>query len=115
MTPAVCLATVLAALVALPLSHPLSAAPSDFLFLFLFGAGQLGIGLALFTTGARQVPAAEAALMSVLETILGPLWVWLALGEDPGLHGLAGGGLVVTALAVHIGLDLRQRLPPPIV
>ncbi len=116
MTPAVCLAAMVAALAAFPLAQPLAATQSDLSYLFLFGFGQLGVGLALFTTGARYLPAAEATLMSVLETILAPLWVWLALGENPGPYAVIGGALVLGALAVHIALDLRgQRLPPPIV
>jgi drug/metabolite transporter (DMT)-like permease len=116
MTPAICLATLLAAIIALPFAQPFSVTTPDLLFLFLFGFGQFGIGMALFTTGARHVPAAEATLISVLETILAPLWVWLALGENPGAYALAGGILVIGALAVHVALDLRyQRVPPPIV
>ena len=45
------------------------------LVLMFFGAIQFGAGLALFTTGARLVPAANVALLSVLEPILGAFWV----------------------------------------
>lgn len=111
MTPATCLATVIAAGVALPLAVPLSPAVGDFGLLALFGMGQLGLGLVLFTTGARLLPAAQATLMTILETILGPLWVWIALGEHPGTHAIVGGSIVLAALAAHTALEMRATRP----
>ena len=111
MTPAACLAAVLTALLAVPLASPLAVTGGDFGLLFLFGAVQLGTGLALFTTGARLAPTAEVALLSVLETILGPIWVWAILGEHPGGRALLGGGIVLAALAIHSLLDLRRARP----
>src|SRR3546814_13542941 len=73
MTPAACLAAVFAGLVALPLAIPLAVSAGDLGYLALFGAGQLALGMVMFTTGARFIPAAQAALLSVLETILGPI------------------------------------------
>jgi drug/metabolite transporter (DMT)-like permease len=67
----------------------------------------MGIGLVLFTAGARLVPAAEAGLISILEAILSPLWVWLLLAEDPGGYTLAGGAIVLTAILAHTLLDWR--------
>ncbi|WP_119458286.1 DMT family transporter [Rhodospirillaceae bacterium SYSU D60014] len=113
MTPATCLAAVFAALFALPFAAPLAVSASDMGLLVLFGAVQFGGGLVLFTAGARLAPAAEVALVSVLETILGPVWVWLFLGENPGVPALIGGVIVLAALAVHTALDLRQTRPVP--
>jgi drug/metabolite transporter (DMT)-like permease len=73
----------------------------DFGYLFLFGAVQLAIGLILFTTGARHIPAAQAALLSLVETVLGAFWVYLFLGENPGIYALYGGVLVVGAVAAN--------------
>ncbi len=56
---------------------------------------QLAIGLILFTFGARLIPAAEAALISLVETVLGAFWVFLFLGENPGIYALYGGALVL--------------------
>ena len=61
----------------------------------------------LFTAGARRIPVAEAALIAVLESVLGPVWVWLALGENPGVPSLVGGAIVLAALAGHTLADLR--------
>jgi drug/metabolite transporter (DMT)-like permease len=59
----------------------------------------------LFMAGARLLPAAQTSLLSLLEVILGPLWVWIAYGEDPGAWVLAGGTIVILALAGHTVLD----------
>jgi len=113
MTPAVCLGTMLAGMIAAPLAQPLSVSSVDFGLLAFFGAVQFGAGLALFTTGARLAPAAKVALLTVLEPILGPIWVWLVLAEHPGAAALIGGGIVLTALAVHMAMDMRKARPIP--
>jgi drug/metabolite transporter (DMT)-like permease len=101
MAPAAALATALTALVALPLADPLATTPRDLLLLAFFGIGQFGAGFLLFMVGARLIPAAESLLIGMLETVLGPLWVWLALGERPDGASLAGGALIVGALAAN--------------
>jgi drug/metabolite transporter (DMT)-like permease len=107
MLPAAALAAALASLVASFAARPGSADLGDLLLLALFGSGQLGLGMILFTTGARRIPVAEAALIGVLESVLGPVWVWLAIGENPGLLSLVGGAIVLAALAGHTLADLR--------
>jgi drug/metabolite transporter (DMT)-like permease len=68
----------------------------------------------MFTAGARLIPAAEAGLISNLETVLGPVWVWLLLSERPSDYAILGGALVLGTLIVHTLLDLRQeRAVPP--
>ncbi len=109
MMPATCFATAFAAAIALPFAAPLSVGSVDLVYLLLFGVGQMGIGLVLFTGGARLVPAAEAGLISILEAILAPLWVWLLLAEDPGGYTLAGGAIVLAAIVVHTLADWRAE------
>jgi drug/metabolite transporter (DMT)-like permease len=109
MTPAVCLGTGMAMVAAFFLAGGLAVSMPDFFWLFLFGAVNLGAGLAMFVTGARLVPAALAALVSTLEPVLGPVWVWLIHGEVPGARTLVGGAIVFAALFTHILNDWRQR------
>src|SRR5205823_4688332 len=73
--------------------------------------GQLGTGLLLFTRGARLIPVAEASLIAVLESVLGPVWVWLVVGERPGVFSLAGGAVILSALVAHTAADLAR---PPV-
>ena len=77
----------------------------------------MGIGLALFTIGARLIPAAEVALITLLEVVLGPLWVWLFLSEQAGTATLIGGAIVIVAVAVQVAGEFGGRVgdaqPPP--
>ena len=109
MVPAMLLACSMSTLIALPLGSPLSVDRHDLLLLCLFGFGQLGLGLAIFAVGAKGAPATEAALLSMLEPVLGPIWVWIFKGEYPGVPGLVGGGVVFTALAVHTVYAARRE------
>jgi drug/metabolite transporter (DMT)-like permease len=106
MAPAAVLATALTALVALPLADPLEATPRDLALLAFFGVGQFGAGFLLFMAGARLIPAAESSLIGLLETVLGPLWVWLVLSERPGAASLTGGALILAALLANTLVDL---------
>ncbi|MDX6548231.1 MAG: hypothetical protein QOG33_1781 [Gaiellales bacterium] len=120
MAPATCLAQLLLVLAFVPFARPGQVGARDLGLLVLLGAVQMGIGLALFTIGARLIPAAEVALITLLEVVLGPLWVWLLLSESVGTPTLIGGAVVIAAVAVQIGGELtgaggrlRQSLPPP--
>ena len=106
MAPAAVLATALTALVALPLAEPLATAPRDLALLAFFGIGQFGAGFLLFMAGARLIPAAQTSLIGMLETVLGPLWVWLVLNERPEAASLAGGALILAALLANTLVDL---------
>ncbi|MEK7701774.1 MAG: DMT family transporter [candidate division NC10 bacterium] len=106
MAPAAALATALTALAALPLADPLQTAPRDLVLLAFFGVGQFGAGFLLFMAGARLIPAAESSLIGMLETVLGPLWVWLVLNERPGAASLTGGALILAALLANALVDL---------
>lgn len=108
MTPAVCTGTAIAIAVSFPFAAPLSVNAHDLGLLAFFGAGQLGVVLALFVTGARLIPAAQSALLGMLEPILGPLWVWLFLGEQPAAATLLGGGIVIASVLANIIDNLRQ-------
>jgi len=107
-------ATVLAQLMLLVAATPFALAENtpvsapDVLWLVLLGAGQIGLGLILFTIGARLIPAAQVALISLLEVVLGPMWVWLAMGERPGAATFVGGAIVVAAVI----LQARDRPGP---
>lgn len=106
MIPALCLAGVFSAAAALPFAAPAAVAGDDFAVLAALGAGQLGLGLVLFSLGLRHVPVAVAGMLALLECVLSPLWAWLGVGERPSDLALVGGALVLGALAFQ---SLRQR------
>lgn len=102
MTPAVCLGTIISMVASGLLASGYAVSGADFGWLFAFGAINLGLGLAMFATGARLIPAALAALVGTVEPVLGPIWVWLIHAEVPGTRTLIGGGIVFAALFVHL-------------
>lgn len=101
MAPAMLLAAVISTLIALPFAHPLAVTRHDLVLLLAFGFAQLGIGLAIFSVGAARAPATDVALLSMLEPIMGPIWVWIFMNEYPGVPALVGGAAVFVALAAH--------------
>jgi drug/metabolite transporter (DMT)-like permease len=102
MTPAVIVATSLAAVVAATQVTHFDVSNHDMAFLFAFGALNLGLGMALFVTGARLIPAALAALLGTLETVLGPMWVWLVHDEQVSSRTVIGGTIVLVALVLYL-------------
>jgi drug/metabolite transporter (DMT)-like permease len=109
MMPAACLGAALATIFALVFATPLSVTAHALPLLFLFGAGQLGLGLALFVTGVRLIPASHSALLAMLEPILGPVWVWLVLAERPAPTVLVGGSIVIASIIVKTVADVRRE------
>jgi drug/metabolite transporter (DMT)-like permease len=80
------------------------------LFVLLYlGIVQLGIAYWLFVRGIRRVPAAEASLVSTLEPILNPLWVFFGTGERPGPWAIAGGAVVVASVVLRTAWPQPQR------
>jgi drug/metabolite transporter (DMT)-like permease len=112
MTPATCIAMVLAACASVVPAHPLAISHRDLGLLAAFGAGQMCLGLALFAAGARYIPAGEAGLITVLEVVLGPLWVWLAYRERPDGATLVGGSIVLCAVLLHAASEWLGDLRP---
>jgi drug/metabolite transporter (DMT)-like permease len=55
----------------------------------------------LMTMAARHLRAAQVGLIALLETTLGPFWVWLVYSEEPGAATLLGGGIVLAALLAN--------------
>ena len=113
MMSAACLGAGCAMVLSIPFADPLSVSAHDLPIMLIFGAGQLGGAMALFVTGVRLIPAALSALLAMIEPILGPVWVWLALGERPAATVLIGGAIVIVSVAVKTVLDARQAIPEP--
>ena len=109
MTPAIALGGVGAALVGLLAGADPGIGGRDLLLLGLLGIVILPVSLTLITRATHHVAAPEVNLVALLETLLGPLWVWLAIGERPPGEVIAGGLLVVGAVTIHSALALRAE------
>jgi drug/metabolite transporter (DMT)-like permease len=101
MAPATCLSQAILVLGFLPFASPGEIGGGDVGWLAALGVGQIGLGFALLTVGARLIPAAQVGLITLLEVVLGPLWVWLALDERPDAATLAGGAIVIAAIVIQ--------------
>ena len=102
MAPATCLAQVVVFAAFAPSAHFGEMGGSNLGWLALLGIFQMGMGLFFLSLGARLIPAADVALISQLENVLGPLWVWLAGIEHPSIPTIAGGIIVIAAVAFQI-------------
>ncbi len=110
MTPSLCVSGFLAAAIA----FPLSAAPGaidghDLAVLSLLGCLVLPLAFGLFIRGTHYVPAAEVALLAPIETVLGPIWVWIGVGEAPSAASLVGGAIVLGAIIFNSVLALKHQ------
>ena len=108
MAPATCLSQAILVAAFLPFATPGEISGDDLAWLAALGIGQIGLGFALLTVGARLIPAAQVGLITLLEVVLGPVWVWLALDERPGTLTLVGGTIVIAAIV----LQTRQTPSP---
>jgi len=123
MLPCVVIAGAISALIALPvvlagapsLAAALALSPRDLALCAAMGAIAVGGGLTVYTIGARHVPVAELTLLSMTELALAPIWVWLAVGEIPSGYTLAGGAIILTAIAAQALSGARRRRPLPMV
>ena len=114
MAPATCLSQLLVLLAAAPFAQPSDVGAQDLALLAALGVCQIGLGLIFLTIGARLIPAAEVALITLLEIVLGPLWVWIALSEQPGAATLVGGGIVLAAVVIEVWREPEEPpVPPP--
>ena len=118
MLPAVFLAGIFAMITAAVVcevqGHGFTVPRNDILIAVSLGVFQVGLGLTVYTLGSRVVPAAELALLSMTEVVLGPLWVWIFLGETASLYSLGGGLILMLAIAGNALSGLRRK-PVPVI
>jgi drug/metabolite transporter (DMT)-like permease len=119
MTPAVCWAGLWAGLMAAAMiglsARGFAISAHDFALCALLGCVQVGFGLILYTIGSRHVPAAELTLLSLTEVVLGPILVWLGVGEVPGVYTMVGGAIVLGAITAQALSGIRKRPPVGVV
>ncbi|MEE8456059.1 MAG: DMT family transporter [Limibaculum sp.] len=109
MVPAMGLGLLTSAVLAAPFAAFPALAPLQWLWIALIGLVVLPLGAMLLTLGPRYLAAPEVAMLLLLETVVGPFWVWLVLAEEPGIRSLIGGAIIVTALFLHALVRLRMN------
>ncbi|MCU9839452.1 DMT family transporter [Ruegeria sp. WL0004] len=118
MMPAVAIGGMLSMVVALGMlgltGQPLWVPARDIAIAMAMGAGLLAVGMALYTLGSQVVPAAELTLITMIESMLAPVWVWLVLGEEASAGTLWGGAIILAAVALNAVSGMRRKpvMPP---
>ncbi len=110
MVPAIPIAYIGAALAVLPFTSPLDIIPSQWGLILLHGGFFILISTTFLALGPRYIPSAEVALLILLESVLSPLLVWFAIGEESGNWAIIGGAIVISVLfASNMIVLLRKR------
>lgn len=78
-----------------------------------FAVQSLG-SISIYTVGSMVVSAAEPALLSMTEVLYGPLWVWIFIGESVSILALAGGAILLLAIAGNALTGIRRKTIPVI-
>lgn len=99
--PIAAISSLASILFAAALAHPTHLHPVQLGELALFGITQLGLGLLLLTAGSKHLSASRVALIGGLDVPLAPIWVWLAFSEVPSASTIAGGLVVIVAVALN--------------
>jgi len=81
---------------------------TDLIFVPLMCVMCVAIPFVLVTIAPRFIPAEEVNLFFLLETIIGPFWVWLIINEQPSIETIQGGSIILITIAIHSYLKLKQ-------
>ncbi len=104
----VILGNLLNALICLPIGFAVSKPAGGLGWLVVLGLVQLGLSYVLYSFAVRHVSALQTVLLTVLEPLLNPVWVFLATGEKPGLYAILGGIVVLGMVVLHAVLKKRE-------
>ena len=85
---------------------------TTFLMLAFLGIIQIGIAYAAFSYGLKKVEAIEASLISSLEPVLNPVWVFIGYGEQPTVYAILGGIIIITTITIRMYMTERAKLAP---
>lgn len=108
MMPAMSMGKFLSALAVIPLAAPLDMTGTGLGLMVFLGLILLPLSFGLMTLGPRYIPAPEVSLLLLLETVLAPLIVWVAIGEAASESTLVGGSIVLIALAANATFGLLR-------
>jgi DME family drug/metabolite transporter len=101
MVPAQFVAGVFALLIGYLMSEKIMISPNDIFLGFLAGFLQLGLGFIFITIGAQRTPSAMVGVIMLTEAVLGPLWAWLFINEQPPFIVIIGGSIVIFAVLLQ--------------
>jgi drug/metabolite transporter (DMT)-like permease len=109
MIPAVAISGLFIALAVAPIAPTLAVTARDAGFLLVLGGFVVPVSFSLITLGPRYISAPAVSLLMLIETVLGPTWVWIFLGEVPSSRTYIGGAVVLGALILHSVFAIRRQ------
>ncbi len=98
---AVVIGGLVTAIIAFYFAFPFNVSFVSFIYLALLGLVAIPMGQLLISTGTRFIPAAEVALIVMLESVIGPFWVWVLIGEIPPVRTFLGGMLILSGVFLN--------------
>ena len=101
MVPAQFIAGVFALIIGFLMSETIIISINDIFLGFLAGFFQIGLGFIFITIGARKTPAAMVGIIMLTEAVLGPMWAWIFINEQPPFIVLIGGSIVLFAVLLQ--------------
>tara|TARA_B100001245_G_scaffold81537_1_gene58490 strand:+ start:463 stop:1320 length:858 start_codon:yes stop_codon:yes gene_type:complete len=109
LVPSAMVGKLMVGLIALLFADKLKLEGNDLTIVPLMCIMCVAIPFVLVTLAPRFITAAEVNLFFLLETTLGPLWVWLVIKEQPSIETIAGGFVIVVTIAIHSALALKKK------
>ena len=111
MVPAQFIAGVFALIIGFLMSETIIISINDIFLGFLAGFFQIGLGFIFITIGARRTPAAMVGIIMLTEAVLGPMWAWIFINEQPPFIVLIGGSIVLFAVLLQFyNLNQSQKI-----
>ena len=108
LVPAAVVGKLFVALFSLLFIESFALVESDLIIVPLMCIMCVAIPFVMVTIAPRFIPAAEVNLFFLLETIIGPIWVWLIIKEQPSLETIHGGVVIITTIAIHSFIKLKN-------
>ena len=109
LVPSAMVGKLMVGLIALLFADKLKLEGNDLTIVPLMCIMCVAIPFVLVTLAPRYITAAEVNLFFLLETTLGPLWVWLVIKEQPSIETITGGFVIVVTIAIHSALVLKKK------
>ena len=107
--PSLMLAKIFTMLFVIYFVESLVLSNSDLLLVIIMGVFFVFLPISLITLAPRYIPAHEVQLFFILETALGPIWVWLVINEQPSLKTIIGGFFIISIIFVYTLLEFRDK------
>ena len=108
MIPLQLIAGIVAMIVGYLIAGKINISYHDIFLGFLAGFFQLGFGFIFITIGARKTPSAVVGIIMITEAVLGPLWAWMFVNENPPMTVLIGGSVIIFAVLLQFLLVKKK-------